>query len=425
MSNSYYEMGMEKAKRKDYAGAIEEFNFALQENPYFSLAYYQRGLAYYDSGAVIQGISDYTEAIKLDATCVEAYYARAIARLGLKNLPSALVDIDKVIALQPNHAGAYDLRGIIKRKTGIVHEAINNFKKAAELYLHQKDAENCRLCMEKIKQLQPKEISVPLTTSTFSTNSVPLESESEYFIQLIEKAEKGDIREAIEHLNWALKVDSQDGKAYCCRGVVNFKQGRYREALSDLNQALRFNFNDAIVYRNRGKVRLHLGDNQGAIADFNLALQIQPEDSLLYVARGNAYRSTGNYYGAIEDYNQALQMNPNDAQAYYNRGIAHTHIEEMQKAVDDYQRASSIYLEKEDWDSYQKVLDSLNKINNNKNETKQNRYAVLRQRLLRMVGGYWEIAERLIDEAKYHFPGMSEEWYVSKVIDELERDRGR
>lgn len=49
---------------------------------------------------------------------------------------------------------------------------------------------------------------------------------------------------------------------------------------------------------------------------------------------------------------------------------------------------------------------------------------MLRQRLLRLVGGYWEIAQRLIDQAKRYYPGMSEEWYMEKVIDDLERDRG-
>jgi hypothetical protein len=43
---------------------------------------------------------------------------------------------------------------------------------------------------------------------------------------------------------------------------------------------------------------------------------------------------------------------------------------------------------------------------------------------LRLVGGYWEIAQRLIDQAKYDYPGMSEEWYLQKVIGDWERDRG-
>ncbi|MBR8834562.1 MAG: tetratricopeptide repeat protein [Stigonema ocellatum SAG 48.90 = DSM 106950] len=419
MNEELYNKGLEKAKEKDYAGAIEEFTRVLQDAPYFAEAYFQRGLAYYDSGAVLQAVSDYTEVLKLNSQSVEAYYCRALARVVLKNLPGALEDVDQVIRLNGNYASAYSLRGAVRRKQGYIQDAIANFKKAAELYLEQKDKENCRQCLEKIKQLQPRE--KPITVEQPSYKSTPIISEKSYFTQLLEKAEKGDTGQAMEDLNWALKVDGQNAQAYCCRGVVRCKQGNFRDAISDFNQALRLNFQDAIVYRNRGKARFQLGDHQGAMADFNQALQMQPQDALLYVARGNVYRAMGDYYGAIKDYTQALQINPDDAHAYYNRGMSYACLEEMQRAVEDYQRAASMFCEKEDWVNYQQVLDSLRKISSygSKNTT----HNLQRQHLLRLVGGYWEIAQRLIEQAKNSYPGMSEEWYMEKVIQDLESDR--
>lgn len=421
MNDDFYNRGIEKAKQKDYAGAIEEFSHALQLTPYSAEAYLQRGLAYYDSGAIHQAVSDYTQALNFYPDSVEANYYRGLARVVLKNLPGALEDVDRAIRLNPHHAAAHNLRGIVRRKQGYIQDAIASFKKAAELYLAQKDKENCRLCLEKIKQLQPPEKPVQQQTST----SAPIISTNAYFTQLLEKAEKGDTREAIADLNWVLQADPQDAQAYCCRGVVRCKMGNYQEAIADFNQALQLNFQDAFVYRNRGKARSLLGDNQGAIADFNQALQIQPQDALVYVARGNAYRAAGDYLGAIADYTQALQINPDDAQAYYNRGIAYTFLEEMPQAVADYQRAASIYCEQEDWDNYHQVLNNLKKIQTSHPESKQQKYNLLRQRLLRLVGGYWEIAQRLIEQKRDNYPGMTDEWYLQKAIEDLERDRGR
>ncbi|MFQ4140862.1 tetratricopeptide repeat protein [Chlorogloeopsis sp. ULAP02] len=423
MNDDFYNRGLEKARQKDWAGAIEEFNSAIQLNPYFAEAHLQRGLAYYDLGDILQAVSDYTEALKLNPKSIEACYCRALARVGLKNFPGALTDINQAIFLNSNYASAYNLRAIIHRKQGYIQDAIANFKKAAELYLQQKDKENCRLCLEKIKELQPKE--KPILVRQVSSQASSIQSPQAYLTQLLEKAEKGDIRQALEDLNWALQVDPQDAQAYCCRGVVRCKQENYREAIADFNQALLLNFQDPIVYRNRGRARFHLGDHQGAIADFNRALQIEPQDALLYIARGNTYRAMGHYLAAIQDYTQVLQINPDDAQAYYNRGIAYAHLEEMQDAIADYQRAASIFCEKEDWGNYQQVLDSLKKIQSPSSELKHARHNILRQRLLRLVGGYWEIAQRLIEQAKRYYPGMSEEWYMEKVIDELESDRGR
>jgi len=422
MNNEFYNKGLELARQKDYTKAIEEFTHALEEDPYFAEAYRQRGLAYYDSGAIHQAVSDYTEALKHNPESVEAYYYRALARLTLKNLPGALADVDKAISLEANYAAAYHLRGVVRRKEGYIQDAIANLKKAAELYLKKNDKEKCRQCLESIKQLQPKEY--PAVTQSTPTVA-PIISEKEYFHTLLEKAEKGDTKQAIDDLNWVLQVDPQDGVAYCCRGVVRCKLGNYRDAISDFNSALRLNFQSGIVYRNRGKARSQLGDHQGAIADYNQALQIQPEDVLIYIARGNTHRAMGNYYAAIKDYTQALQINSSDAQAYYNRGIAYTHLEEMQHAIEDYQRAASIFCEKEDWQNYQQVLNSLKKIQSSTPEVKNAKHDLLRQRLLRMVGGYWEIAERLIEQKKDYYPGMSEDWYLQSVIDDLESDRDR
>jgi tetratricopeptide (TPR) repeat protein len=272
--------------------------------------------------------------------------------------------------------------------------------------------------LESIKQLQPKPQITPVTSTLIKPLTIT--SEGDYFKQLIQKAENGHIREALDSLSWALQVDSEDGKAYCCRGIIRCKQENYREAIADFNQAIKFKFQDAIVYRNRGKARLQIGDNQGAIADFNQALTIEPEETengMTYIARGNAYRSAGNHLEAITDYNKALEINPNDAHAY-------SHIEEMKLAINDYQKAASIFCEQEDWQNYQTVLDSLKKITVPNQEEKQSRSKILQQRLLRLVGGYWGMAERLIQEAQYNYPGMSDDWYLEKVIYDIEQERG-
>ncbi|MGB3639619.1 MAG: tetratricopeptide repeat protein, partial [Rivularia sp. (in: cyanobacteria)] len=235
MEQESFDKGLEKAKQKDYAAAVEEFTKALQVNPEFVDAYYQRGLAYYDLGHIPQAVFDYDQVLKRDSYNVDVYYCRALARLALKNLPGALKDVDKSIELNCYKAAAYNLRGVVERKLGNIVSAIANFKKAAELYLEQKDTENAKLCLEKVKQLQPRK---EVVLEKPQLQNTPLITEKDYFTSLLEKAEKGDTREAMEDLNWVLRADAQDGKAYCCRGVVYCKQGKYREAIADFNAAL-------------------------------------------------------------------------------------------------------------------------------------------------------------------------------------------
>jgi hypothetical protein len=103
--------------------------------------------------------------------------------------------------------------------------------------------------------------------------------------------------------------------------------------------------------------------------------------------------------------------------------MAYACLEEIEQAIADYQRAASQFCEQEDWDQYQTVLDSLKRLQGGMPQSSSKKTSgVLRQRLLRLVGGHWEIAQRLIDQAKFNYPGMAEEWYIEKVIHDIERE---
>ncbi|MHC5832775.1 MAG: ABC transporter permease, partial [Nostoc sp.] len=47
----------------------------------------------------------------------------------------------------------------------------------------------------------------------------------------------------------------------------------------------------------------------------------------------------------------------------------------------------------------------------------------LKNRLIAKLSGDAAAAERLIEQAKETYPGMPENWYCERVLDDLERDR--
>jgi tetratricopeptide (TPR) repeat protein len=345
--------------------------------------------------------------------------------VALKNLPGSLADVEKSISLNPNYAPAYQLRGTIRRKMGEINSAIASFQEAAKLYLNQKDTVSCRRCLELIEQIKlPSRAISNLTPTPSPSPSSPLKSE-DFYQQVLHQAKKGEIQRALEELNWVLQLDSQDAKAYLCRGTIHKQRGDAHRAIADFNQALRLNPQDEIAYRHRGQIRLQLGDYGGAIADLNQALELNPQQPALLAARGEAYCGIGNYQAALDDYTQALTLNPARPSVYLSRAQTYLHLEEIQKAIADYQMAASKFCEQEDWQNYQKSLDSLKKLHFQTPQTYTGQLPAnpLRQRLLMLVGGYWEIVERLPKKAKEDYPGMPEDWYLHKVVRDLERDR--
>ncbi|NJK63090.1 MAG: hypothetical protein HC921_10795 [Synechococcaceae cyanobacterium SM2_3_1] len=50
------------------------------------------------------------------------------------------------------------------------------------------------------------------------------------------------------------------------------------------------------------------------------------------------------------------------------------------------------------------------------------RVTSLQQRLQTLVHGDWDLAERLLTQVRLTYPGHEEDWYLEKVIHDLERD---
>ncbi|MBO1051298.1 MAG: serine protease [Dolichospermum sp. DET73] len=161
----------------------------------------------------------------------------------------------------------------------------------------------------------------------------------DFFIQGVDKQNKGDNQGAIIAYNEAIRLNPNNAEAYNNRGNVRSKLGDKLGAIDDFNLALKFNPNLVEPYINRGNVRSELGDKQGAIDDFNLAIKFNPKLAQAYNNRGLVRKDLGDKQGAIDDYNLAIKFNPNNADAYYNRGIVRSELGDKQGGIDDYNLA--------------------------------------------------------------------------------------
>jgi tetratricopeptide (TPR) repeat protein len=427
MAQDYYQQGLAKAKAGDYRGAIADFELALISKPEWAELYYRRGLAYFDLGEILTAISDYTQALTLDSQHRDCSYARALARLTLKNFPGALEDIDRAILFGRDYAPAYQLKGLVCKKLAQYPAAIAAYKMAANLYLAQQDPQKSKQCLDLALSLQPKPIDNPPVRA--SKPLPPLTTPEQFYTHLIEQAERGDLQGALDNANWAVQTSPNDAWIHACRGALYFKKGDRTAALTDFNRAIQLDPNSHVAYRGRGKLRNQMGDYRGAILDFDRALAIDPQDLFIYLARGNVRVSLHDYTAAIADFTQAISIDPHEPSGYLQRAQTYTKLEELSRAIDDYQMAANIYLERQDLPKYQDTLKQLQQLQRSAPQSApppsrgqfQPQHEALRQRLYILVSGQWPIAQRLIDRLKEEYPGQSEDWYLERVIYNLEQ----
>ncbi len=143
-AEDYFSFGVGFSQRKAHEKAIEYYDKAIELNPKFAAADYNRGVARMDSGDYQGAIADYDKAIELNPQSAEAYNNRGNARMASGDQQGAIADYDKVIELNPQDAEAYYNRGVVRSASGDHQGAIADYDKAIELNPQLAEAYNNR-----------------------------------------------------------------------------------------------------------------------------------------------------------------------------------------------------------------------------------------------------------------------------------------
>lgn len=126
----FHKQGVNRVQKKDYKGALKDFNKALQINPNFTEAYCDRGVARFFLGDTKGAIDDWSQTLQIDPNHAEAYDRRGNARSELGDYQGGIKDYTQAVQVDPNYAEAYYNRGLTQERLGRTHEAIQDYTQA-------------------------------------------------------------------------------------------------------------------------------------------------------------------------------------------------------------------------------------------------------------------------------------------------------
>lgn len=91
--------GLDYSKKKQFDRAIQEFTKAINSEPRYTTAYYDRGCAYFGKGDHEKAIEDFSIAIAIDSSYTNAYYNRGITYEKKSQMEKAKADFQKACDL--------------------------------------------------------------------------------------------------------------------------------------------------------------------------------------------------------------------------------------------------------------------------------------------------------------------------------------
>ncbi|MHC5594492.1 MAG: tetratricopeptide repeat protein [Nostoc sp.] len=378
-AEDFISLGGAKADKKDYQGAIANYNQALKINPNNPDAYFRRGAAYNELKDYPTAFKDFEQVIRLTPKNAIAYAYRGFVRAQLKDYQGALADGEKALSLNDDpksrtSAFAYAVLGVAHLGLNDYQKAIADVDQVIQRLPDNPDAYTARGLLHvemKNYQLAIADYNQALSFLEFSGIGIQFNNDQNQglLIQQVNDnspASKGGVQvgDRIVAIDGkpTLKIKLDDASKLL-RGQEGTqvtlrikRQGRSDFDLK-LNRILISDPKAAEIYQNRADARTQLQNKQGAIADLQKAADLyqrqgkkaESETALNSLRKLQNIPSTSqpttpskqtDPQTIIATANEAIIRNPKDANAYTRRASGHYQQGDKQKALEDLNQAT-------------------------------------------------------------------------------------
>lgn len=289
----------EKLAKGDYAGAVADFDKAIELSSNPSDLYAQRAAANLQNKNYKAALEDYSKAIAADKNNASAYLNRARLRASMGDNKGAAQDADAAKALyqaQGNEEGITQAQNManLARGKGLQQRSVRDgvaealFKDASNAYV----SGDYRESLNKFNELAQRQPDVPEV----------------YYNRAIANAALGDKEAALQDYRRTISMNPNLPDAHVGAASILMEQGKTGEAQKEIAAALALNPNIPAAYKIRGTQSLQSGDAAAAVADFTKAIELDEKDGASYFSRGLGYAQQGDFNSARRDFAEANSL---------------------------------------------------------------------------------------------------------------------
>lgn len=215
--------------------AYRDFSTAIQLDPSYVEAYSNRAVLLYNTGRIEESLSDFNIVLALDSSNADALIGRANTLSTLKRFDESLEDYTAYLQLKPNDERALVWRGTALTNTGNFKLALDDLRKAAQIN--------------------------------------PSDHETWYWIALTH-FQQSQFDSALIYFDKTLNVKSDFAEAFSWKGLTWFNLRNYQNAVNAYTEALRLNPKDAAALVNRAVSLYQLGQYNESINDLDAAISL-------------------------------------------------------------------------------------------------------------------------------------------------------
>lgn len=312
-----------QSRAEDLQTALGRFDRAIEINPNYGDALFERGGTYFLLGQLDEAIDDLQQAVQLDGANPEwvAQYASASLRRALsegqaRNGDSVEIRSDLTIAI--DHFSSFlqlipeDRDAELELELDVSRESALISRSASYIALGDEQTGDAsrQLYRRAIEDADAALVVVPALPDA-------------HFQKGLAYRMMEELGPAVDAYTEALQLNPANTEGLLRRGIIFFRQGDYTLAKSDFVRAIRYSpDSNPRAHFWLGLVSSAMGDDVRAIYEFNLTIRYQPFYTLAYLNRGLTQMRLGRMERAIQDFTSVLSRDPRHEKARQLRAQA-------------------------------------------------------------------------------------------------------
>ena len=331
----------------------------------------QAGLEEHQAGQLDEAAEVYKKILDIDPDHADANHLLGLVARQTKNNKKAVRLISKAIKANPNDAAYHTNLGNALKDLGRLEDAAASYRKSiainpdfpaahGNLGATLRDlgrSENAVASYRKALALNPDFTEMHSNLGNALTDLGQLEEAAASYREALSLnpdyaeahthlggalMELGRIDDAISHLHKAIAIKPDLAMAHDNLGNAFSEQGRLTDAIACFRNAIAIDPDLAATHTNLGLALMDKGQLEESMASHQKALAIKPDFAEALCNLGATLQNLGRNGEAIANYEQALAINSGLALAHNNIGTILKEQGKLEEAVDRYQKALSI-----------------------------------------------------------------------------------
>ncbi|MDZ4202548.1 MAG: tetratricopeptide repeat protein, partial [Gallionella sp.] len=252
-------------------------------------------------------------------------------------LPEAEALYRQILSVQPNHADALHLSGLIINQWGEKEIAVQMINQAIKSSPRQYSYHNSLGIVLSGQGKQSEAVAAFRKALSLNPDFVAGHRNlGKVFYDL------GNMAEAIPCFKKSLALDSASVETHNDLANAYAAQGKFSEAIASFQKALSIKPDYADAYNNLGVVYKNQDLRAEAIVCFQKAIAFKPTYAEAYNNLGNTLKTVGKFSDAVACLQQAVTLKPTYAEAYSNLGSALQDQGRLGMAAASFQQALAI-----------------------------------------------------------------------------------